>query len=153
MRTPALALAALAGLTGMSLAGCGGGSAHHGTAASGAVSAPSGGPADGTDAGPLPSGSPRGEAGAGTCQTVSYRLTAAGVQISAQVATAPVKLNFEADDRDDNPVTGDPGTSGVTYTFTAAHAPRTLLIKGVRSLDHLTVIALGGDATCRAYAD
>lgn len=149
MRTPVLVLLALAGPV---LAGCGSGAAHHGTAA-GPASAPGRGTADGADgAGPLPSGSPSGEAGAGPCQTVTYKVTAAGVQITAQVAKAPVKLNFEADDRDDNPVTGDPGTSGVDYTFTAAHTPHTLLIKGVKSLDHVTVIALGGDASCRAHA-
>lgn len=143
MRTRVLVLLALAG---PALAGCGSGSAHHGTSASGAASAPAAG------TGPLPSGSPSGEAAAGTCRTVSYTVTPAGVRITAQVDKAPVKLNFEADDRDDNPVTGDPSTSGVDYTFTAAHAPHTLLIKGVRSLDHLTVIALGGDASCRADA-
>lgn len=145
MRTPVLVLLALAGPL---LAGCGGGSAHHGTTATGSASAP----ATAAGAGPLPSGSPSGEAGAGPCQTVTYKVVPAGVQITAQVAKAPVKLNFEADDRDDNPVTGDPGTSGVDYTFTAAHTSHTLLIKGVRSLDHVTVIALGGDASCRAHA-
>lgn len=145
MRNHVLVLVALAGL---GLAGCGGGSAHHDKTSA----APTGGTA-GNAAGPLPTGSPRGESDAATCTTISYQVTGAGVRITAQVATAPVKLNFEADDRDDNPVTGDPRTSGVDHTFTAARTPATLMIKGVRSLHHLTVIALntGRDDSCRAY--
>lgn len=144
MRNHVLVFLAAAGL---GLTGCGGGSAHHDKAGTPAS-------AGGTAAlGPLPTGSPRGESDAATCTSVSYQVTGAGVRVTAQVNKTPVTLNFEADDRDDNPVTGDPSTSGVTYAFKGTDTRHTLMIKGVRSLDHVTVIGLGTgqDDSCRAY--
>lgn len=133
-------------VAGLGMAGCGGGATHHSTAST---------PANvrtGPSSGPLPSGSPIGDSAAGMCSTISYRVTAAGVEVTAKVTRTPATINFEADDADDNPVTGDPGTSGTTYAFKGNDRQRVLLIKGVRSLDHLTVIALGtsNDDSCRA---
>ncbi|MCO6004215.1 hypothetical protein NE236_04415 [Actinoallomurus purpureus] len=144
MRKHVLVLVAVAGL---GLAGCGSGSAHHDKAA---ASAPASGAAAGI---PLPTSSPRGDSDAPTCTTVSYRVTGAGVEVGAQVGKTPITLNFEADDADDNPVTGDPKTSGVTYAFKGGDTRHTLVIKGVRSLNHVTVIGLGTDEndSCRAY--
>lgn len=144
MRKHVLVLVAVAGL---GLAGCGSGSAHHDKAA---ASAPAGGGAAGV---PLPSASPKGDSDAPTCTTVSYRVTGAGVEVTAQVGKTPITLNFEADDADDNPVTGDPKTSGVTYAFKGGDTRHTLLIKGVKSLHHVSVIGLGTDQndSCRAY--
>lgn len=132
--------------TGLGMTGCGGGATHHSTA-----STPANGQT-GSVSGPLPSGSPIGDSAAGICSTISYRVTSAGVQITAKVARTPATLNFEADDKDDNPVTADPDTSGTTYAFKGNDTQHALLIKGVRSLDHLTVIALGtsNDDSCRA---
>jgi hypothetical protein len=100
----------------------------------------------------LPSGTPVGDSAAGMCSTISYRVTSAGVEITAKVAQTPATINFEADDKDDNPVTGDPDTSGTTYMFKGNDTQHVLVIKGVRSLDHLTVIALGTshDDSCQA---
>jgi hypothetical protein len=144
VRKHVLVLVAVAGL---GLAGCGSGSAHHDKAA---ASAPASGAAAGI---PLPTSSPRGDSDAPTCTTVSYRVTGAGVEVTAQVGKTPITLNFEADDADDNPVTGDPKTSGVTYAFKGGDTRHTLVIKGVRSLNHVTVIGLGTDEndSCRAY--
>jgi hypothetical protein len=146
VRNNLLVLMVLAGLG--TAAGCGGGhgQTHHGTSSSSAQA--------GSGNGPLPTTSPRGESDTGTCASISYRITTAGVEISARVAKTPAKLNFEADDQDDNPVTGDPDTSGVTYAFNGTDTQRTLVVKGVKSLDHLTVIALGTsqDDSCRVYA-
>src|SRR5690349_18886110 len=115
VRKHVLVLVAVAGL---GLAGCGGsgdsggsGSAHHDKPAGSS-------PASGAAAGePLPSASPKGDSDAPTCTTITYRVTGAGVEVSAQAGKTPVTLNCEADDADDNPVTGDPSTSGVTYAF------------------------------------
>lgn len=133
-------------VAGLGMAGCGGGATHHSTA-----STPANG-RTGSDSGPLPSGSPIGDSAAGMCSTISYRVTSAGVEITAKVTRTPATINFEADDKDDNPVTGDPATSGTTYAFKGNDTRHVLLIKGVRSLDHLTVIALGtsNDDSCRA---
>ncbi|GAA4633827.1 hypothetical protein GCM10023196_072970 [Actinoallomurus vinaceus] len=149
MRKHVLVLVAVAGL---GLAGCGSGSAHHDKAAG---SAKTGATAGGAAAGvPLPSASPKGDSDAPTCTTVSYRVTGGGVEVTAQVGKTPITLNFEADDADDNPVTGDPSSSGVTYAFKGGDTRHTLLIKGVRSLNHVSVIGLGTDQndSCRAYA-
>ncbi|MCO5997060.1 hypothetical protein [Actinoallomurus rhizosphaericola] len=149
MRKRVLVLVAVAGL---GLAGCGGsggsGSAHQDKSA---ASSPVSGAAAGE---PLPSASPKGDSDAPTCTTVTYRVAGTGVEVTAQVGKTPVTLNFEADDADDNPVTGDPSTSGVTYAFKGGDTRHTLLIKGVKSLHHVTVIALGTDQdnSCRAYA-
>ncbi|WP_433189167.1 hypothetical protein [Actinoallomurus sp. CA-150999] len=145
MRKHVLVLVAVSGL---GLAGCGSGSAHHDKTA---ASAKTGGAAAGV---PLPTASPKGDSDAPTCTTVSYRVTGADVQVTAQVGKTPITLNFEADDADDNPVTGDPATSGVTYAFKGGDTRHTLLIKNVRSLNHVTVIGLGTDQndSCRAYA-
>lgn len=144
MRKHVLVLAAVAGL---GLAGCGSGSAQHDKPA---ASAPTGGATGGV---PLPSASPSGDSDAPTCTTVSYRVTGAGVEVAAQVGKTPITLNFEADDADDNPVTGDPSTSSVTYAFKGGDTRHTLLIKGVKSLHHVSVIGLGTDQndSCRAY--
>ncbi|MEV5710071.1 hypothetical protein [Actinoallomurus sp. NPDC052274] len=149
MRKRVLVLVAVAGL---GLAGCGGsggsGSAHQDKSASSA-------PASGAAAGePLPSASPKGDADAPTCTTVTYRATGTGVEVTAKVGKTPITLNFEADDADDNPVTGDPATSSVTYAFKGSDMRHTLLIKGVKSPHHVTVISLGTDqnVSCRAYA-
>lgn len=133
-------------VAGLGMAGCGGGAAHHTTA-----STPTNG-RTGSVNGPLPSGSPIGDSAAGMCSAISYRITSAGVEITAKVARTPATINFEADDKDDNPVTGDPDTSGTTYAFKGNDTQHDLMIKGVRSLDHLTVIALGtsNDDSCRA---
>jgi hypothetical protein len=156
-------------VAGTALGGCGGGSASHdkssasgsapasgttagGTTASGTTAG--GTTAGGTTAGvPLPTASPRGDSDAPTCTTISYRVTGAGVEVSAQVGRTPITLNFEADDADDNPVTGDPATSAVTYVFKGADTRHTLLIKGVKSLHHVSVIGLGTEQndSCRAY--
>jgi hypothetical protein len=125
--------------------GCGQGARDHA-----AVSPSPKGERPGSADGPLPSGSPVGDNYAGICSTISYRVTSAGVEISAKVTAVPATINFEADDKDDNPVTGDPASSGVTYAFKGSDTQRVLTIKGVRSLDHLTVIALGHDASCQA---
>lgn len=141
MRKLALVVVACLGM-----AGCGGGATHHATA-----STPANG-RTGSANGPLPSGTPVGDSAAGMCSTISYRVTSAGVEITAKVARTPATINFEADDKDDNPVTGDPDTSGTTYAFKGNDTQHVLVIKGVRSLDHLTVIALGtsNDDSCRA---
>jgi hypothetical protein len=146
VRNHVLILVALAGL---GVAGCGSGSPHRGAAA---ASAPANGMA-GSGSGPLPTSAPHGDNAAGTCTTVSYRVTGTGVAVTARVAVTPANINFEADDKDDNPVTGDPRTSGADYAFKGKDTQHTLMIKGVRSLDHLTVIALdtGQDDSCRAY--
>ncbi|MCO5990942.1 hypothetical protein NE235_33010 [Actinoallomurus spadix] len=146
MRKRVLVLVAVAGL---GLAGCGGsGSAHQDKSA---ASTPASGAAAGE---PLPSASPKGDSDAPTCTTVTYRVTGTGVEVTAKVGKTPITLNFEADDADDNPVTGDPATSSVTYAFKGADTRHTLLIKGVKSPHHVTVIALGTDqdSSCRAYA-
>ncbi len=143
MRNHVLVLVALIGF---GAAACGG-SAHHDDAASTptAVTPESGN-------GPLPRTSPSSESDTGTCTTVSYKVTAAGVEIDARVAKTPAKLNVEADDADDNPVTGDPRTSGTDYAFSGSETRHTIVLKGVRSPDHVTVIALdtGRDDSCRA---
>ena len=72
-------------------------------------------------------------------------MTAAGVEVNARVVATPAKINVEADDADDNPVTGDPRTSGADYTFKGPDTRHVIVIKGVRKLDHVTVIALGTD--------
>jgi hypothetical protein len=128
----------------LGMAGCGDEAGHH------AAASPSTKGQVGSTGGPLPSGSPIGDSYAGICSTISYQVTSAGIEITAKVTATPVTINFEADDKDDNPVTGDPATSGTTYAFKANDAQQVLMIKGVRSLDHLTVIALGHDASCRA---
>lgn len=85
-----------------------------------------------------------------TCTTVSYRLTGQGVEVTAKVA-APATITFEADDTDDNSV-GD--SSPVKQVFTAGHLTATVLIKGVKSLDHVSALPLGTstDDSCWAYA-
>jgi hypothetical protein len=128
----------------LGMAGCGHGSSDH------AAASPSTKGRVGSVEGPLPSGSPVGDSYAGICSAVSYRVTSAGVEISAKVTSTPATINFEADDKDDNPVTGDPASSGTTYAFKGNDTQHVLMIKGVRSLDHLTVIALGHDASCQA---
>lgn len=131
----------IAGVGAIVLTGCDGGSKHHDPVAS---------PVAGGR--PLPTTAPRGDGDTGECANVSYRLTSAGAVVTAKVA-APANVTFEADDRDDNPITGDPGTSGVNHRFTGRETTTTLTIKGVRGFDHLSVIALdtGQDDSCRAY--
>ena len=142
MRNHVLVLVALIGF---GTAACGG-SAHHDAASSPTAAAP------GTGTGPLPSTSPSGESDTGICSTVSYRITAAGVEVDARVAKTPVTLNVEADDADDNPVTGDPRTSGSDVAFSGSQTRKTIVLKGVKTLDHVTVIALntGRNDSCRA---
>jgi hypothetical protein len=144
VRNHVLVLVALAGL---GMTGCGSGTSHHG-----AASAPADGKA-GTGGRPLPTAAPHGDSATGTCTTVSYRITGAGVEVTARVAATPANINVEADDKDDNPVTGDPRTAGADYAFKGRDTQHILVIKGVRSLDHLTVIAVGTgqDDSCRAY--
>lgn len=142
MRNHVLVLVALIGF---GAAACGGG-AHHDAASTPTAAAP------GSGTGPLPRTSPSDESSTGICSTVSYRVTAAGVEVDARVAKTPAKLNVEADDADDNPVTGDPRTSGADYTFNGSQTRHTIVLKGVRRLDHVTVIALGTghDDSCKA---
>jgi hypothetical protein len=128
----------------LGMAGCGHGAGHH------AADSPSTKGRAGSADGPLPSSSPVGDSSAGICSAISYRVTSAGVEITAKVTSTPATINFEADDEDDNPVTGDPTSSGTTYAFKGNDTQHVLMIKGVRSLDHLTVIALGHDASCQA---
>jgi hypothetical protein len=135
---------ALAVMACLGMVGCGHGASH------GAAAAPSAKGRTGSTDGPLPSSSPVGDSYAGICSAISYRVTSAGVEISAKVTSTPATINFEADDKDDNPVTGDPASSGTTYAFNGNDTQHVLMIKSVRSLDHLTVIALGHGASCRA---
>jgi hypothetical protein len=137
-------------LIGLGTAGCGGGTSSGAPHESPASTPPADRPAAGR--GPLPTTSPSGASDTGVCATVSYRITGSGVEVAALVARTPANINVEADDQDDNPVTGDPRTSGADYAFEGADTRHTIVIKGVRSLDHVTVIALGTgqDDSCRA---
>src|SRR5690348_10401361 len=101
VRVPVLVLAALIGF---GASACGGGGTHRGAAAK-PSDGPAGAPSSGPAAGPLPANSPSTDSDIGTCKNISYRLTGAGVEVDASVATTPAKLNIEADDADDNPVT------------------------------------------------
>jgi hypothetical protein len=122
------------------LAGCGG-SGH--TAA--AKSAPAA-----TAAVPLAVATPQPGKAGNTCTTISYKLTAQGVEITAKVA-APATITFEADDSDDNSV-GE--SAPLKQSFTSGHLSATLLIKGVKTLDHVSALPLGTstDDSCWAYA-
>ncbi len=144
MRNHVLVLVALIGL---GAAGCGGSGASDGAAAS--PTAPSK-PAAAN--GPLPTASPKPQSDTGQCTTVTYRITAAGVAVDTRVVATPAKINVEADDADDNPITGDPRTSGADYMFRGPDTRHVIVIKGVHRLDHVTVIALGTgrDDSCQA---
>ena len=142
MRNHVLVLVALIGL---GAAGCGGG-------ASDKPVKTDGGSEPTSAAGPLPTVSPKPQSDTGLCTTVTYRITPAGVEVNARVVETPAKINVEADDADDNPVTGDPRTSGADYAFKGPDTHHVILIKGVRKLDHVTVIALdtARDDSCQA---
>ena len=143
MRNHVLVLVALIGL---GAAGCGGGESKDAPASPTAAAKPAAG------TGPLPTVSPKPQSDTGLCTTVTYRLTAAGAEVDTRVVATPAKINVEADDADDNPITGDPRTSGATYVFKGPDTRHVIVIKGVRKLDHVTVIALGTarDDSCQA---